>query len=129
MKIFLTVLIMVIAALPASASSNLVRNVYTDNMYSGIEGADLTKKNIMKGKESAKEKRMLEKARDLESVMISVMVDPMFPKGKESGLYGGGQGNDVYRMLMIQEYGKILSKSNSLGVADNIAKQLNKKEK
>lgn len=68
--------------------------------------------------------KLLEQARDLESVMISVMIEPMFPDGKDSDLFGGGHGSSVFRTMIIQEYGKVLSKSNGLGVAENIAKKL-----
>jgi Rod binding domain-containing protein len=70
--------------------------------------------------------RIYKEAKDLESVLISVMVDPMFPKGKESGLYGGGAGSDIYRSMMIQQYGKILSNDTNLGLAENITKNLSK---
>ena len=88
----------------------------------------LLKEKYARGKMSEAEyqEKLVDKARDLESVLISSMVEPMFPEGRESGLYGGGQGNSVYRSMMVQEYGKILSKSNGLGVAENITKQLNR---
>ena len=77
-------------------------------------------------KVSAKEAKpeIYKQAKDLEAVLISVMVEPMFPKGKESGLYGGGPGSDIYRSMMIQQYGKILGNGTNLGVADNITKSL-----
>jgi Rod binding domain-containing protein len=68
--------------------------------------------------------KVYQQAKDLEAVLISVMVDPMFPKGKESGLYGGGTGSDVYRSMMIQQYGKVLANGTNLGLAENITKKL-----
>ncbi len=77
-------------------------------------------------KKDEKYKKMLEQTKDLEAVLVSVMIEPMFPRGKESGLYGGGNSSDIYRSMMIQQYGKILSKGNSMGLAENIAKNLTK---
>ncbi len=127
--LFLAILVLVASGIPAyAATPNLVNNVYIEGLKDGSISA-LPSKHQKKDKDALNHERLVDQARDLESVMVSVMVEPMFPKGKESGLYGGGNGNDIYRMMMIQEYGKILSRSNSLGVADNIAKNLEKKEK
>ena len=70
------------------------------------------------------EKRLKEQSVELESVLISKMIEPMFPDGKESGLYGGGHGSDIFRQMMIDEYARTLAKTNSLGLAKNIEKDL-----
>ena len=70
------------------------------------------------------DEKILEKSKDLESVLMSVMIEPMFPEGKESMLYGGGKGSSVYRMMMLKEYGKVMANSGGIGLAENIAKDL-----
>ena len=103
-----------------------------DNIYNSEIGKVLPRDKVMNKVAGAKQyqnedEQILDNARELEGVMISQMVEPMFPKDDGSGIYGGGQGSDIYRMMMIQQYGQILSRSNGLGVAENIAKRLSKK--
>lgn len=71
--------------------------------------------------------KLMTQAKDLEAVLISQMIEPMFPDGEESGLFGGGDGNSIYRSMMIQEYGKMMSNSGGIGLAKNIAKNLSNK--
>ena len=69
-------------------------------------------------------KKIHEQAVELESVLISKMIEPMFPDGKESDLYGGGHGSDIFRQMMIDEYARNLAQSNGLGLAQNIERDL-----
>jgi hypothetical protein len=110
---------MLISANSASASTT------SNPFYRAYNGSAVVNKNFKK-EEKEIDPKTLKRSKELEAVLISVMTEPMFPKGKEAGLYGGGPGNDVYRSLMIQEYGKIFQKGNSLGVAENISRNLTK---
>lgn len=64
--------------------------------------------------------RLEDKSRQLESVMLSEMIEPMFPQGKESMLYGDTESSKIYRMFMIQEYAEIMSKQGGIGVAEQV---------
>ena len=70
--------------------------------------------------------RLKQQSVELESVLISKMIEPMFPDGKESGLYGGGHGSDIFRQMVIDEYARTLAKSNTLGLAASIERDLKK---
>ena len=84
-----------------------------------------SKKKINKGEDQAiVDKKIVKQSKDLESVFLSVMIEPMFPDGKESGLYGDSKSQGVFRTLMVQEYGKILTKAGGVGLAKNIEKQI-----
>ena len=72
------------------------------------------------------DKMLRKQSIELESVLISKMIEPMFPDGKESGLYGGGHGSDIFRQMVIDQYSKTLAESNTLGLAENIEKDLKK---
>ena len=74
------------------------------------------------------EDQIIEKAKDLEAVLISTMIEPMFPDGDDSPIFGGGKGSKIYRTLMIQEYGKIMSQNGGIGIAENIAKEIAAKQ-
>jgi len=72
------------------------------------------------------DKKITKKSKELEGVFLSVMMEPMFPEGKESNLYGGGQGNGVFRTLMIQQYGQIFADAGGVGLSAGIEKQFRK---
>ena len=43
---------------------------------------------------------------------------------KTDGPFGGGQGEKVFRSIMIQEYGKEAAKQGNFGIADAVQQQL-----
>ncbi|MDB2414680.1 rod-binding protein [Rickettsiales bacterium] len=90
-----------------------------------VYSKQLSKESAANSLENAKDDESLQaKTRDLEAVLLSSMMQPMFPKGEESGLFGGGPGNDIYRSMLITEFGKIYSQAGGIGVAKNMATQI-----
>ena len=59
-------------------------------------------------------------AEDFEAVFVAQMMEPMFQGLKTDGMFGGGQGEAVFRSLMIQEVGKEISKSGGVGISDAV---------
>ena len=63
-------------------------------------------------------------AEEFEGIFISQMLGHMF-KGMESNpLFGGGQAENIYRDLLVDEYGKQMTGSGGIGLADSIERQL-----
>lgn len=60
-------------------------------------------------------------AQDFEAVFITAMLENM---GRDvqngEGLFGGGQGEDMFRSLMNDEYGKQIAAKGGIGIADSI---------
>ena len=63
-------------------------------------------------------------AEEFEAVFLSQMLTPMFESLETDGLFGGGSGERMYRSLMVEEYGKALSRSGGVGIADAVARQI-----
>ena len=63
-------------------------------------------------------------AEEMEGLFISQMINHMFKGIKTDGLTGGGNGEAMFRDLLVQEYGKTISKSSGIGLADSIERQL-----
>jgi flagellar protein FlgJ len=63
-------------------------------------------------------------AEDFEAVFISQMMEPMFKGIKTDGPFGGGNGEMIFRSLMIQEVGKEIAKSSGLGIADGVYREM-----
>ena len=63
-------------------------------------------------------------AEDFEAFFVSQMLENMFKGVKTDGMFGGGQGEDAYRPLLFQEYGKIVAKQGGIGIADAVMREL-----
>lgn len=63
-------------------------------------------------------------AEDFESVFISQMVSHMFSGLEPDPVFGGGAGEDMFRSMMIQEYGKQMAKTGGIGVSKQIQKAI-----
>jgi Rod binding protein. len=55
-------------------------------------------------------------ARDFEAMMVGQMLDSMFKGLDAGGAFGGGQGERTWRSFMLQEYGKAIADSGTLGI-------------
>ncbi len=63
-------------------------------------------------------------AQDFEAVFIAEMMKPMFAGIKTDKRFGGGKGEEVFRGMMIQEYGKMMAETGQIGIADSIKSEL-----
>ena len=70
----------------------------------------------------------LEKARqtaeEFEALFLSQMLAPIFETVETDGPFGGGSAERIYRSLMVQEYGKALTQSGGVGIADAVEREL-----
>ena len=48
----------------------------------------------------------------------------MFAGIRTDGTFGGGQGENVYRSMMMQEYGKVVAKGSGIGIADSVYRSI-----
>jgi Rod binding domain-containing protein len=63
-------------------------------------------------------------AKDYESVFISQFLGSMFSGIKTDTLTGGGQGEEMFRSLMINEFGKGIEQRGGFGLAAQMKAQL-----
>ncbi|MDY0030149.1 MAG: rod-binding protein [Pseudobdellovibrionaceae bacterium] len=63
-------------------------------------------------------------AKDFEAVFISEMIKPMFEMVEVDDTFGGGKGEEVFRGMMVQEYGKMISNQGGIGLAKHIQAEL-----
>ena len=59
-------------------------------------------------------------AQEFEAVFIAEMMKPMFEGISTDAPFGGGKGEEVFRGMMLQEYGKLLSQTGGIGLADDL---------
>ena len=65
-------------------------------------------------------------ATEFESVFLTEMLQPMFEGLSTDGLGGGGQGEEMFRPMLIQQYADAISKGGGIGIAAHILAELNR---
>jgi flagellar protein FlgJ len=63
-------------------------------------------------------------AQDFEAVFISQMLTHMFEGIKTDGMFGGGNAEDIFRSMMVDEYGKMMSKNGGIGLSDSVMSEM-----
>jgi Rod binding domain-containing protein len=63
-------------------------------------------------------------AKQFESVFISQFLGSMFEGVSTDGPFGGGQGEQMFRSLMLDEYGKQMEKQGGFGLSAAITRTL-----
>jgi len=63
-------------------------------------------------------------AKEYEGVFVSEFLGQMFEGISTDGPFGGGQGEAMFRSLMLDQYGKQITAHGGFGLSDAITKQL-----
>jgi Rod binding domain-containing protein len=63
-------------------------------------------------------------AEDFEAMFLSQMLAPVFADLGKDAMFGGGPGEQVYRSMMVQEYGKAIARAGGLGIADSVEREI-----
>ncbi len=63
-------------------------------------------------------------AQDFEAMFATQMLQPMFDTVPVNSLFGGGNGEQVMRSFMLQEYGRIIAKTGLLGIASQVKAEM-----
>jgi Rod binding domain-containing protein len=63
-------------------------------------------------------------AKQYEGVFISQFLGSMFEGISTDGPFGGGQGEEMFRSMMVDEYGKQIENQGGFGLSSAITRQL-----
>lgn len=93
----------------------------TDNKIAELKRAE----RAAKAKATSEPSEIDKVAQDFEAVFLSQMLQHMFA-GVDMNPLGEGKsaGDDIYKSLLLDEYGKILSKAGGLGIADHVKREM-----
>lgn len=80
--------------------------------------------SMMKPHSASNQAEAQKVAKQFEGVLVSQMLSTMFEGISTDGPFGGGQGEAMFRSLMLDEYGKQISAKGGFGLSDSITKQL-----
>lgn len=68
--------------------------------------------------------RLRQAAQDFEAFYLARALEPMFEGIGTEAPFGGGMAEDMWRSLLIDEYGKAIAKTGGIGIADAIVRGL-----
>ena len=63
-------------------------------------------------------------AKNFEAFFVTSMLESMYAGMKPDSTFGGGNGEQMYRSLLNQEYGKEIAQQGSLGISDRILSEM-----
>lgn len=71
-----------------------------------------------------REQKINETAQEFEAVFISQMLQHMFAGIEVDEEFGGGHGEEMFKSLLVDEYGKLMAKAGGIGVADHVRQEM-----
>lgn len=94
-----------------------------DLSQSDIKKLHSTAKSL-RGMPKASEAEIAAKAEEFEAVFLSQMLSHMFSGIETNEMFGGGEGEQMYKSMMVDEYGKIIARTGGIGVADHVKAEM-----
>jgi flagellar protein FlgJ len=95
-----------------------------DTMKITHAGERLESLKKAKGLTRKDEARIDEAAQDFEAQFISQMMETMFSTVEVNPEMGGGHAEEIYRSLLVNEYGKLISRTGGIGLADHVKREM-----
>lgn len=63
-------------------------------------------------------------AEEFESVFLNTMLSEMFAGVSDGGAFGGGQAEETYRSLLVEQYAEQMAASGGIGLADHVLRDI-----
>lgn len=63
-------------------------------------------------------------AQDFEAQFLSQMVEHMFAGVGTGGMFNGGHGEEMFRSMLFDQYGKALARAGGVGIADAVQREI-----
>ncbi|MCP5366052.1 MAG: rod-binding protein [Hyphomicrobiales bacterium] len=63
-------------------------------------------------------------AQDFEAFFLSQALQPMFAELTPEQPFGGGNAEQMWRSLQVEEYGKAIARQGGIGLADSIMREM-----
>lgn len=95
-----------------------------DPTISRMASADAALVKAKAGLDSKKLAEIDAAAKDFEAMFASEMLSHMFSSVGVDPMFGGGDAEETWRGLMIEQYGKEIVKSGGIGLSDAIKAQM-----
>jgi flagellar protein FlgJ len=67
---------------------------------------------------------MRKAAQDFEAQMLGALLQPMFAGLSSKGLFKGGQAEEQWQPMLIQEFGRAMARAGGVGIADSVLREM-----
>lgn len=88
--------------------------------YSSFMKLDNSYASIRNQNSDDKLRQARETAEDFEAFFMTKTMESMFEGISTEGMFGGGHAEKIYRSLLLNEYGKVMAKTGTVGIADSV---------
>lgn len=86
--------------------------------------ASKTRRGNLMGPAKASPEKIDQVASEFEAQFISQMLGNMFSTVDTNGFLGGGEAEEFYRDMLVDEYGKIIARNGGIGVSDHVKREM-----
>ncbi|HPG30382.1 MAG TPA: rod-binding protein [bacterium] len=90
----------------------------------GFKQQFLTARRQIERTEEQRNAAIREQSMELETELVKIMVSQMFKTIEKSGFIDGGQGEEMFKGMLHDEYSSALVKNSNFGLADSIYNQV-----
>lgn len=99
-------------------------------LIKGLENMRLLNNPEIKEPKTKDEKKLKEASEDFEAIFVKMMLDSMDKTiDRKDSLINGGEAEEMFHDMLNNEWAKNMSKSQSLGIAEMLYKQLSERLK
>lgn len=97
-------------------------------IFPGLDktGLDIeSQRNRLIGAQKTKDENEIRKtAQNFEAFFLTKMMESMYEGISTDGMFGGGHAEKIYRSMLLDEYGKAMAQTGTVGVADYVMKSI-----
>ena len=76
------------------------------------------------GAPRASAEKIDEVAQAFEGQFIAQMMQNMFSTVSVDEEFGGGEAEEIYRSMVVDEYGKLIARTGGIGIADHVKREM-----
>lgn len=96
----------------------------TDPALRNLVSSDAVLNQAKNALNDRKAKEVENAASDFEAMFLSEMLSHMFETTGVDPMFGGGEQEELWRGMMVQEFGKNIAMSGGIGLADTVKAQM-----
>lgn len=98
-----------------------VSDVIVMNQTAKVSDLDRVKRA---GKSAQSADQIDETSKEFEAVFLSQMLEHMFQDVDLDPMSDNGTSDDIYKSMLVDEFGKILARTGGIGVADHVKREM-----
>lgn len=82
------------------------------------------RQGMQKPVQTADVERARKVSQDFEAFFLGQMLQPMFAEINAEEPFGGGPGEDIWKTMQIDEYGKAIARTGGIGIGDALFREI-----